>query len=228
MNSKMMKSLFVVGLSIFAFSANAQIDDDIPTDLNSLHFVDKNGNVVADGTELTVSEIEETPVGNQINSGLFVKNTTSEPVTTCAYFEISSIDNGSISCCFPMSCQNYGEVGTYETSKGEIEGNGSVDFQTEWLSSDFGTCTATFQLAIYSMTFTPGSLAPSYELKAKGPKVKINFVNNDPAGVDGIVADNAKPVAYYNVAGQLVSAPLANGITIVKYPNGKTVKIRKK
>ena len=46
------------------------------TDLETFQFVDKDGNVVADGSEITVYEPETVNGSVQINSGLFVKNTT--------------------------------------------------------------------------------------------------------------------------------------------------------
>lgn len=220
-----LKKILWASLSFFVFTANAQ--DEVPTDLNTLQFVDANGNVVSDGTTLTISDIEETPEGLEINSGLSVKNTTSDDVYTCANIEILSIDNGKIRSCFPSSCQEIDHVGSFSTQKGSVSANSTTGFQTEWKPESpesYGACTATFQLQLYKRIMVPGSISPKYELNAYGPKVKINFIYSNPTNINGIKNDEIKAVAFYNINGQQIVNPISSGVTIVKFSNGKRLK----
>lgn len=221
-----LKTILWASLSLFVFTANAQ--DEVPTDLNTLQFVDANGNIVSDGTTLTLSDIEETPEGIEINSGLSVKNTTSDDVYTCANIEVLSIDNGKISSCFPSSCQSIDHIGSFSTTTGSVSANSTTSFQTEWKPESYGTCTATFQLQLYRRIMVPGSISPKYELNAYGPKVKMNFIYSNPTNINGIKNDEIKTIAFYNINGQQIVNPISSGVTIVKFSNGKTVKMLQK
>ena len=56
-----------------------------------LRFVDSNGNEVADGTVLDLTEVEDLGFGDvQISSGLFVENLTSEDVTCGSEYSITA------------------------------------------------------------------------------------------------------------------------------------------
>ncbi len=221
---KALKTVMLSMLGIMGLQANAQ------TDLTTLTFVDKAGNVVADGSTLTVSEFEN----GQISTGLFVKNNTSDEAGALCYVNVEQMDNGAVSCCFPSNCVEQKSVGDLKTVPGGIEGEESVDFQTEWKPATYGTCTSTFQLYVQEVTMVYNPILkmdlPDYNtFKAYGPTIKVNFIYSDPASVDGVSNDNAaKAVAFYNMNGQQISAPLQNGVTMVKYNNGKTIKMIQK
>lgn len=223
---KSIKTFLLAGLSMIAFTAFAQ-DEEVETDLNTLQFVDAQGNVVADGTTLTIApeNPEEMPQGWEINSGLYIKNLTSDAVLTCANFKITSISNGELSCCFPKTCQLMSEVGEMNTAVDVVEANSArYPFQTEWYAQEYGSCTAEFQLKLYEEILPPGQFVPVQQLRANGPKITINFVYNDPASINGVSNENgAKAVAYYNAAGQQIDN-LQKGLNFIKYSNGKTVK----
>lgn len=222
---KSIKTFLLAGLSMIAFTAFAQ-DEEVEKDLNTLQFVDAQGNVVADGATLTI----DTPTDPnepqlEFNSGLFVQNTTAESVWGAAHFSVESISNGTLQCCFPFNCYATSEVGEITTTPTDaITANEKHPFNTEWLANDYGSCTATFQLQLYDEVMVPGSFVTSKELRANGPKVTINFVYNDPASINGVSNENgAKAVAYYNAAGQQIDN-LQKGLNFIKYSNGKTVK----
>lgn len=220
------KTLLAVALmTVSGLNAMAQ------TDLETFQFVDKNGNAIADGSTLTISETEDKGQGLQVSTGLFVKNTTNQQQATGVEFNVSNIDNGSFSCCFPMNCQSVGAVGNYENAADLFEANESRDFSSEWLPKSYGTCKVSVQLKLYNVTekemeingnkFTypvPG------DFKAYGPKVTLNLVYADPAGING-VQDNAgaKVVSRYNAAGMQINSAV-KGLNIEKLSNGKTIK----
>ncbi len=225
---KTIKSFILLGMSLLCMQANAQ------TDLTSLSFVDKAGNAISDGTELTCTEVENDNQGNpQILTGLFVKNNTSDEVATLCHIEVEKMDNGVLSCCFPATCQEAKSVGETSTTPNVLDPEETRDFLTEWKPATYGVSTATFQLYIQEikMVYNPVIKIelPDYEtFKAFGPKVKINFIYSDPASINGVSTDGAKVEAFYTMSGQQINAPLANGVTLVKYTNGKTIKMIQK
>lgn len=213
-------------MAVFASGAMAQ------TDLETFRFVDKNGNVVADGSTITLTETETVNGKLQISTGLFVENTTSETQAAGLKFSIDRLDNGAPSCCFPAQClSGTDHVGSYEAVPGPVEANSKTDFLTEWFPESYGTCTMTFNLLVNkigSTTIVIGGSSfeqPTYdEFKAYGPKITVNFVYADPTAING-VADNAgaKVVARYNAAGVQVNSAV-KGLNIEKLSNGKTIK----
>lgn len=209
-------------MAMFGISAMAQ------TDLETFQFVDKDGNVVTDGSEITVSTPEMKGQNVQINSGLYVKNTTNEEQAVGLTFSIDQLDNGASQCCFPVSClSGTDHVGNYDGGSNSMAANEVKSFETEWLPTTYGTCKMTFQLLVNKIGSKSmmGITVPTYdEFKAYGPKIQVNFVYSDPASVNGIVSDKAKPVAYYNLAGQKTDVP-QKGVNIVVLSNGKTIKV---
>ncbi len=222
-----MKRVFISAIvALLSIGAYAQ------TDLTTLQFIDKNGNVVEDGSTITVNETEITGGTLQISSGLYVKNTTNEEQGTGVDFTITQLDNGAPQCCFPTNCiPGTNEVGkNYSTENGGIGANQSLSFQTEWIPTSYGTCTVTFQLKIMEVKEKTifGTTLPDYDtFKAYGPKITVKFVYSDPTSINGVETGKANPVAYYKPNGQRIDS-LQQGLNIVVLSNGKTVKILNK
>ena len=55
----------------------------------------------------------------------------------------------------------------------------------------------------------------------------VSFEGVLATGIYATAADGAKAVAYYSITGKKLSAEPASGIFIVKYSNGKTIKVVK-
>ena len=142
-----MKKLFTLCAAMLMGSAMAfgQVDQ-------TFQFVDKDGNVVADGTTWTVSEkVEDLFYGLMIPSELSVKNTSGEDANVAVDFQVTQISGGAFQICFPTNCQTRTDVteveetGALEMAAGEVK-----DMATEWVVKPFdsdveatGTCTAT-------------------------------------------------------------------------------------
>lgn len=222
---KSLKTLLLAGLSLMAFTTvYAQEEEEVETDLTTLQFVDADGNVIADGATVNFAPTDpkETPVGFEIKPGIFVENLTDEPVYTAAQVNITAMSSGSLSCCFPMNCYNSYELEEFTTEPSEpIKAKAKHPLNTEWYAEEYGSCTASFQLKIY--TFAPGQLKPTKVLRANGPKITVNFIYNNPASINGVSNDGAKAVAFYNANGQQINN-LQKGLNFIKYSNGKTVK----
>ena len=201
------------------------------TDLETFQFVDKNGNVVADGSEITVYEPETVNGSLQINSGLFVKNTTGKDQAVGLDLNITNMDNGQFSCCFPRNCKDVFSAGNFVDVNTPglflIEEGEQQTLMSEWKPAAYGKCQAVFQLKVYNVVELDieGTKIPDVgDFKAYGPKVTINFMYLDPTGVNGVVDNaNAKVVNRYNAAGMRINSAV-RGLNIETLSNGKTIK----
>lgn len=224
----MKKSLLLFVAAMFVGgAANAQID-------NTLQFVDANGNVIEDGATVNgeVEYIDMDALGGyyQVSTGLSVKNNSSEVVGASAEVDVTRMDNGSLSCCFPSQCGAIYDVGSIETTAGTMNSGELKPFQTEWIPSDatsYGQCIATFRLILREGSVNDWGLPVAGDVIAQGPSVTVNFVfDEESAGIAGVeTVENNEPVGYYTLDGQKLSAPRKGTVNIVKYANGKTSKI---
>ena len=209
--------LLVLGLGT-SFAQDEEID-------NTLKFVDAQGAVVPDGSEITRTEVEDNGMDLQISTGLSVKNTSTEPVGTKCEFNVLELPTGSVNCCFPMACMSALKTGTFKTMGGALDASETRSFQTEWIGFEqYGKAKATFQLLICELDakFRPGDVI------ANGPKITINFVYSDPTGINGPTNVTVNRVAErYNAAGARIYAPV-KGINILKMEDGsvKTVLVK--
>lgn len=201
------------------------------TDLETFQFVDKDGKVVADGSEITVYEPETVNGSLQINSGLFVKNTTGKDQAVGLDLNITNMDNGQFSCCFPSNCRDIFSAGNFVDVNTPglflIEEGEQQTLMSEWKPAAYGKCQAVFQLKVYNVVELDieGTKIPDVgDFKVYGPKVTINFMYLDPTGVNGVVDNaNAKVVNRYNAAGMRINSAV-RGLNIETLSNGKTIK----
>lgn len=201
------------------------------TDLETFQFVDKDGKVVADGSEITVYEPETVNGSVQINSGLFVKNTTGKDQAVGLDLNITNMDNGQFSCCFPSNCRDIFSAGNFVDVNTPglflIEEGEQQTLMSEWKPAAYGKCQAVFQLKVYNVVerdIEGIKITDLGDFKAYGPKVTINFMYLDPTGVNGVVDNaNAKVVNRYNAAGMRINSAV-RGLNIETLSNGKTIK----
>ena len=182
--------------------------------------MDKDGNIIADGSELVCDKAETDDWGGVlVRTGLFVKsNATDDKVLAKVQCVIEEIpDNSSIQCCFPANCMMFNQgAGTYNNGPAAY---GSSDFQTEWFPATDdnyeyveGQCKATFQLfACTKKTFGSGFN------EAAGPTVKVQFVYKKHTGIDGVWAEQQNGKCY-DLQGRELQAIPERGIYI---QNGK-------
>lgn len=205
-------------MTSFAFAQNAK---------EVLQFVDKDGNVVPDGSVVNITEVTIVPItdndGNVLweeymfPTGLYVKNSYDEDVTVRVDYNITSLPNGAFQICFPMSCVSKTTTGSNSTNSGTMKSGETKDLQAEWMCEEngYGTCSVELQLVL-----TKG-------LGSKGPKITVNMIYSDPASVNNLNGEQATEVARYNAAGQRIDAD-QRGLHIVKLSNGKTMKVMQK
>ena len=124
-----MRLIFTLFIS-FVFGVSGLSAQDFP-----LQFADANGNIIADGTELTLDqptvEASEFDDAVMILSGVYVKNTTADDVTCGTEYSITHYSNGDLQTCFPSSCIQRHGVGSWQSEVGVVQGNELKNMQTE-------------------------------------------------------------------------------------------------
>ena len=192
-------------------SAWSQTDD-------TFRFVDKDGKEVPDGTELTITETEDDGWGGvMMKTGLYIKASKSGTLYGSMAYTIAEISSGAFQVCFPENCTSQEKAGEYETPMGVVK---TEDIQAEWLPEAYGTAKVTLQ----PMTYKHNNVTGNTSFVGYGPKITINFVYADPAGVAGANADGKKEVGRYALDGRQLAQP-QKGLNIVKTSDGNTHKI---
>ena len=213
-----MKKVFTLCLGLLSFlTLHAQ--SSFP-----LQFADKDGNVIADGTTLSITDFEDDEyLGVLMPSGLYVKNTSSEAVVCGGSFTITSISNGGFQSCFPSNCMQASAAGEYTTQEGTLEAGALKSMQTEWLPAAEGTCSVSYRL----ITYKKNPITQKWVKDQEGPVVTLNF-NYSTTNLQS--AEEVQSVDYYDALGRPVSLP-TRGVFIQKttYADGHSIvrKIRK-
>lgn len=222
-----MKKIFTLGLALFcAVTTFAQSDDE---DTKGMYeFIDKDGNVVPDGSVITRNVATEGDDGDmQIETGLYVKKVTEEDYGVSLDVNLTRMDNGKFQYCFLGNCKIQFSTGLYIMDYGSEMGSNSL--QTEWIPEDYGEAVATLTLNACELqdVKTGMIITQKYVPVGESSSVTVHFVYADPTGISE-VSDNgtAKAVAYYTADGKQISA-MQKGLNIVKLSNGKTVKVVK-
>lgn len=211
--------------------------------LSSLQFVRSDGTLIPDGAILIVDSAEQSPFGENImNSGLFLRNSGDEAVVVAIEVDISSLDAGTLQCCFPQNCQSYDAAGTYLTPTGTLSANSSpLNLRTEWIFFDSGyegQATARFRVRIFRQDgLSPLGYGPAVSVCFASPAltgIKSAIVNDTATLVPGFPPSSYKPsssappalVGIYDISGRRLS-DLQKGLNILRYSDGSTRKIMK-
>ncbi len=213
-----MRLVFTLVIS-FVLSVSVAQAQDFP-----LQFADAQGNIFADGTELTLDKpiIESYGYGDEVMmpSGVYVLNTTADEVNCGTSYSISKFSNGVFQTCFPMNCVQRNGTGSWTSEVGTVSGNELKNMQTEWLPDAEGAVDTEFQLLKYKMN----PVTKKYTVEANGPKIKMHFVY-DTSSVRSteLSTDRIASVSYYSLDGRKVETP-AHGAYVMKvtYSNGVT------
>lgn len=191
-----MKRLLIPVILLFAAMAPAMAQTD-----ETFQFVDENGSVVPDGTTIVATTlVEDEFMGNNIPSGLYVKNTGETTAHVRLIYEVSQIDNGLVQVCFPVTCNSEGAVGSYNTAAGPMMADEERDLQSEWFPEDYGTCKVKYRLELMEQR----GIFPrqTYEKVADGPTVSVVFSYDDPAAVTSLVQQHAPSAQRYDLLGR--------------------------
>ena len=187
-----------------------------------LQFVNSEGNVVADGTTVNVTEGETDVFGDiQFPTGISVQNISGDEIYVGISYNVTKLDNGSFQICFPLNCMNISNTGEGKTPQGKMATDEKKSLMAEWLPAEngFGTCSVELQANVY----TYNAITKEYKLDEEGPKITVNMIYKDPASVQNL-ENTVHEKARYNNVGQAVNGE-QHGVNIVLFENGKTVKV---
>ena len=201
-----MKKIFTLCFGLMA-ALTLHAQSDFP-----LQFADKDGNIIADGTTLNLTEYEEISFGDiQMPSGLYVKNISTETVQGGGTYNIQTLSSGAFQTCFPENCAQKKTTGTFETESGAFAAGSLTNMQTEWLPEAEGTCVVVYQL----QTYKQNAITQKWTVDKTGPSVTLNFTYST-TGVSAIKNDKVvSSVTYYDILGRQVSQP-SRGIFVRK------------
>lgn len=228
-----MKKIFTLCLSMMmgCMVASAQAPAD-----EVFQFTDSKGTVIKDGSTITSKEIHEIDWGGglveyQVGSGVYLSNTSDALAGVVLSGEVKSVTNGTVQLCFPMNCVNL-NPGPFTSDFDAIyptKDNQSLkDIQLHLAVSDNDAeAKAEIELQVirYDVAFNDYGMPIKGENSYPGSKITVNLVYDGTAGINDVtVAGDSKEVARYTLDGRKLSAP-QKGINIVKYADGRTVKV---
>lgn len=188
-------------------------------------FADKDGNIIADGSTLTLTETETDAFGMiQMPTGLYVKNTTDQAAQIGGVYTIVSISSGSFQSCPFNSCTAQSTPGEYETANGQMTAGELQFLMSEWFPEAEGTCKVTYQLRSYKKNPITGKSTKDKD----GPKITLNFNYSTTAVKNVVNGKQVSTVEYFNLTGKRVN-PSKHGMYIVKttYADGTTKTVKR-
>ena len=162
-------------LALFALTASAQ--------LTTFEFVDRDGNVVPDGSTLTLSDVtveEDYETGETfsvIYAGLSVRNTTETQAALRLVADVTRLDGGTYQLCFPVNCMSMTETCTLTTESGILAANAMQDLLTEWFPDGEGGCDVTLKIQVMNAIGQFPNIR--YTLLGDGATVTLHFRNGD-------------------------------------------------
>lgn len=222
---KRIKNLFLTALfMVVAASASAQTD-------GTFQFVDKDGNVVPDGSTCTFDAKMDDDWGMiMAHIDLFVKNTTADAAYVSAQVITVQMPSGELQVCFPNECILPVPADCI-TNTGMMAAGEVKNLQSEWIPKKGKYGTATFTIQLRTMD------GNSKTVKAYGPKVTVNCVYADPTGINGVLTDDSNAtINVYDATGKTVVSgrpasalgSLGRGLYICEtVKDGKRVAVRK-
>ncbi len=220
----LMKRFFTLLVSVFALTATGWAQDEGEDLDQTFVFVDDQGNIVPDGSVITVAAIND---AGQMVVPLKVKNVEGDGAAVSMYETIDALPNGGWQTCAFGNCMTLSATGY--SAKNIISGTDASDIQTEWMPEQgkYATWTATLQIHVFNIitktVFGMKQEVAGEEIIGYGPKVTVNFVyNSESAHISGTAADH-QPKEYFNVRGQRIDGP-QKGLNIIRLANGKTIK----
>lgn len=218
----MKKTLIVLAAFMAASTLYAQTD-------HTFEFVDASGNIVSDGSVITVNTTEDDGFGDiQMPVPLAVKATADTDNGGTIRVDASAMPNGSFQICSFGNCIAKSEACVFLSAKGKLNNATKESIAAEWLPLAEGTWTATLQLQVVEPEYDDMSEEYVYDkVVGDGPKVTVVFQYGNGTGISTPLSSHlSHPVAYYSLSGQRLSGT-QQGITIVRTEDGRSYKVKK-
>ena len=219
-----MKKLFTLILVSMALAVTTHAEEQND---RTFQFVDANGNEVADGSVITVSELN---AEGQMVVPLRVKNVSGQKAAASIYEEINEKPGGEWQTCAFGNCQTMTQNGY--SPKSVVDADYEKSIQTEWIpeAGKYAEWTATLQVHVFNITtkkqFGRDVDAVGDNIIGYGPKVTVRFRYMDPAHIDATGAKGTTVSRIYSANGCRLST-MRRGLNIVKLANGHAFKVFK-
>lgn len=224
------KSLLVFALmTVCGGSMSAQTD-------GTFQFVNADNEIVPDGSTCTFNAALDEDWGEIMAAiDLSVKNTSDASAYVSMSVQTEALPGGHVQVCFPMECVS--SIPANFTSGSAALGSGETrPLNSEWFAAEgkYGTAVMTMQLHVMEQKGTFPNF--TYTVKADGPKIKVNCIYSDPAGISGMTADRNATVNVYDLTGKTVMTnrpasammSLGKGLYICEtMKDGKRVDVKK-
>lgn len=215
-----MKKFFTLITALFALSATGWAQEEEEELDETFVFTDLEGNIVPDGSVITVCTLDE---WGEMKVPLLVKNVSGEKAAGTLYETIDDKPNGSWKTCAFGNCMILSESGY--SPKSVQAPDAVVDILTEWIPEEgqYASWSATLQIQCFNITTNRfGGEAVGQIVIGQGPKVTVNFVYADPASISNVKRDDDTQQVY-SIIGRRIDT-LQKGLNIVRLANGKAVK----
>ncbi len=164
-------SLLLLGTGVYAQEAAD----------GTFQFVDAEGNAVADGSVITVSELNDE---GQMVVPLFVKNMSGQRAAVSMYETIDQLPNGEWQTCAFGNCMILSETGY--SPKNIVPDDYNASIQTEWIpaAEGYASWEATLQIHVFNIVsksqFGVVTEVAGNEVIGYGPKVTVRFEYKKP------------------------------------------------
>ena len=158
-------------LLLLPLASNAQELD------NTFQFIDFYGNIVQDGSVITVSEVN---YDGKIIIPLSVMNISGEKAAVAMFTNIDNMPNGSWQTCAFGNCMTLNESGY--SSKNIVAADYEAEIETCWIPEEDYSASwkATLQIHLFNTvtktTFGRTTVVAGDDIIGYGPTVTINFV----------------------------------------------------
>ncbi|MBP5339439.1 MAG: hemin-binding protein [Prevotella sp.] len=171
-----MKRIFTFfAAALLCVAAGAQVDE-------TFQFVDADGNVVTDGSVITVNTLNEE---GQMVVPLSVKNVSGAKAAVGLYETIDQMPGGTWQTCAFGSCMVLEETGY--SPKSVVADNYNASIDTEWIpeTDQYATWEAKLQIHVFNVTiqskFGTINEVAGTEIIGYGPTVTVRFEYKAPA-----------------------------------------------
>lgn len=231
-----MKKIFTLMTALLTLAATgrAQVGQEEEELDDTFVFTDLEGNVVSDGTVLTVSTIDDE---GRMVVPLKVRNVAGDRVAVSMDENIDAMPTGKWQTCAFGNCIVLPASGY--SAKNIVDEEYQQNIETEWYPElgSYATWDATLQIHVFNieskMMFGQVLDQPGNEVIGYGPKVTIHFEYKDAQGTSGIRSaagtSTAVPQAGYALDGrQLQGSRLQSrprGLSIIRMSDGSVRKV---
>ncbi|MBQ8127603.1 MAG: hypothetical protein IJ176_04300 [Prevotella sp.] len=198
-----MKRFFYYCMSLLmlgTLSAQAQIVTDEGLD-ESFQFVDEQGNVVANGSTVVVSKINNQ---GQMIVPLYVQNKSGEKAAVSMYEDLSRKPNGGWQTCAFGNCMTLN--GSGYSAKSIAAADYKADIQTEWMPvvGQYATWEARLQIHVFNIVtktqFGRPVEQPGEEVIGYGPAITVRFVYDASSSMTAVNMGSYSSDKYLDVA----------------------------